>query len=121
MNVEKRLENYFKELATEEEISIEDAKRITKSEWGKLGLRGYGIFLENGIEVVERIDDMLIYDNDLEAGEQLKKDFENGIVDVNIIDKSEYPQFYPLNCYHIIDNKVNRDKLNEYIERNKEL
>ena len=118
MNVEKRLENYFKELAKEEEISIENAKEWTISEWGKLALRGYSIFLEDGLEVIERIDDMDIYDSDLEAGEQAKKDFENGIINFTIIDKSEYPQFYPLNCYHLVDNEVNREKLKEYIKEN---
>lgn len=119
MNTEQKLKVYFETMAQEEEISFKEAVEITKSEWGEYAHRGYGIFFTPDIpqvEVIERIDDMDIYDGDTDAGEQALKDIKNGIVDFKIIPRNEYPShIYPLNCYYIIDNQKNREMLYEYI------
>ena len=122
MDVEKRLEKYFKSLAKDENITVKEAKEIICSDWGKDGLRGYGIFVNDflpNIQVIERIDEMDIYDSDIDAGIQAKKDFENGIFDYDIIGTDfKIPNIYPLNCYKFIDTLENRNLILKYIEEN---
>ena len=120
MSVEKRLQECFKELANDYDISLSNVNEFIESEYGKEALRGYGLFTTpdtDNLLVVEKIDEMDIYKSDIEAGDQMKKDFENGISDYTIIDPSEYPNVYPLNCYRIVDTKENRKELKIFLEK----
>lgn len=75
--------------------------------------RGWGYFEDKnlpGIIVIERLDDMDIFEDDLEAGQFAKECGE--------------PLFalshcsYPLNAYYYKDTKENRDAVSQYAKRN---
>jgi len=74
--LEAKLDTYFKWFAAEENCTVEEAKECIKTDWGKEGLRGYGIFTDQDVDAlhIQRIDEMDIYDGDIEAARQARKD-----------------------------------------------
>lgn len=112
--LQKRLNDYFEEFAKDEECSIEEAMESIEEDWGKEGLRGYGIF-GNGYdfeaECICRIDEMDIYDSDVEAAKQAAKD------GIKLIPWKEQPKFYPFNAYRFIDTPENRLQLESEAKR----
>lgn len=72
----RKLEDYFKQSAVDCECTVEEMKEATKEDWGKEGLRGYGIFTDDYVDAlhIQRIDEMDIYDSDIEAANQARKD-----------------------------------------------
>lgn len=110
---EQRIWEMLQEQAKEYECSIEEVKEIIIEEYGEYGLRGYGVFDSDDVEVehIERIDVFDIYDGDLDAAEQAEKD------GVKLIPFELNPIEYPYNCYRFIDTPENREKLSR-IKRN---
>ena len=122
--IERKVKKYLTEIAKEEQMTLQEAIDTVKADWGICALHGYGIFENDfmpNIEVIERIDEMNIYDSDIDAGEQAKLDFNNGICIAFDIFKieDEYPQlnYYPYNAYMYIDTEENRKELEMIIEK----
>lgn len=106
--VEQKLQEYFKETADEYfEGDIEEAKQYIIDNHGEMGLRGYAIFTSDytNAEHIERIDEMEIYDGDIDAAHQAKKD------GIKLIPWNEQPHRYPYNCMRFIDTPENREVL----------
>lgn len=104
--VDKKLKEYFAEYAKEVGCTVEEAKEAIREQWGEYGLRGYAVF-SNGVsfedvDCICRIDEMDIYDSDIEAAKQAARD------GVKLIPYKEQPKFYPFNCYRFIDTPDNR-------------
>jgi len=113
-DAEKKLKAYFEEYAKENDITVEQAKEDHIEEWGKGGDRGYGIF-GNGydfdnVECICRIDEMDIYDGDLEAAEYAEED------GFKLIGWNEQPRCYPFSAYRFIDTPENRKNLLEAVK-----
>lgn len=88
----------------------EKAKAELVSDYGKEALRGYGIF-SGGSEPealhICRIDELDIYDSDIEAARQAAKD------GIKIIPYREQPKQGDLKYYRFIDTEENRKILFE--------
>lgn len=107
VNIETRIAEMLKEQADERGCTIEQAGEALDKEWGKGGSRGYGVFFSNDSTMahIERIDELGVYDGDLEAGEQAEKD------GMKLIPVNEIPDEYPINAYRYLDNEGNREIL----------
>lgn len=109
--VKKSIEDMLTREAEEYECSVEEVKKILIEEWGIGGDKGYGIFvsgdLPKGLTHIERIDELGVYDGDLEASIQAEKD------GIKLIPLEENPKEYPYNCYRFIDTEENRRILEE--------
>lgn len=114
MNVEERIEEAIKERMDDCECSYEEIKESIVEDWGEYGLRGYGIFTSDGTDVlhIEKIDELNIYDSDLEAAEQAEKD------GIKIIHNVKIPKWMSLYWYKdtFIDTPENREQLRKTIE-----
>lgn len=116
MTIENKIKNRIVALAIEDGLSYNEECEAIKEEWGELGLRGYGIFVsdDTALEHIERIDELEIYDGDLEASRQAEKD------GIKIIHDLRF-ETAPL-CYYndtILDTKENRKnfkKLKKYVD-----
>lgn len=109
MTIENKIKNRIVALAIEDGLSYDEECEVIKKEWGEFGLRGYGIF--SPFEHIERIDELGIYDSDLEASRQAEKDGIKIIHDLHF-------ENAPL-CYYndtILDTELNR-KILEKIEK----
>jgi len=116
--VDERLNAYFEWYAKAENCTIEEAKEATREEWGENGLRGYAIF-GNGdgfddVECICRIDEMNIYDGDIDAAKQAAKD------GIKLIPWKEQPKCYPFKYYRFIDTPENRKALEREVKKWKE-
>lgn len=95
---------------------IQAVQEVLKEKWGENGDKGYAIFTEdNGFKfpvlVIERIDEVNAYDNDIEAAKQAKRD------GIKLIPYKDYPcKTYPFNCYRFIDTQENRESLQKNVE-----
>ena len=109
---EERLQNAYKEWAENRNITVEEAKADIKNQWGGLGDRGYEIFTcdEFEAEHIERIDELNVFDDDIEAAKQAEKD------GIKLIPWREQPKIAPLRYYRFIDTKENR----RLLERDRE-
>lgn len=116
-DIEVKLKELLEEQSTEYGCSVEEVKNIMLQEWGKGADRGYRIAtepdMEQGLTVIERIDEYGVYDSDLEAGLQAEKD------GVQLIPFEENPKEYPYDCYRILDTKVNRQIIKKIKEMEK--
>lgn len=108
-DIETRIAEMLKEQADERGCTIEQVKEALDVEWGEGGSRGYGVFFNNESEMthIEKIDELGVYDNDLEAGEQAEKD------GMKLIPMNDIPDEYPLNAYRYPDSKRNREILEQ--------
>lgn len=116
MKIEKKMKRCIIQYAKENEISVKEAKAIIMEDYGKYALRGYAIFESDDFsgEHIEKIDEMGIYEDDLEAGKQAEKD------GISLIPAEELPKDYPYNCYRFIDTPENREVIKkDYEENNK--
>ena len=86
-----------------------EARAEVISEWGKMGLRGYGKFsggicTRDGKEPVyiARLDDFMVYDGDLAAAKQAEKD------GIKLVPYKEQPKYG--DCCHVrfVDTPKNR-------------
>lgn len=113
-NVDKRIEEYFKETSEEEGITVEEVQTRIVADWGKLGLRGYAVFQTDDVnpelKVIQKIDEMMVYDSDLDAGRQAQKD------GIKLIPYRKQPKRYPYNCYRFVDTENNRRLLKGIME-----
>ena len=109
-DIETRIAEMLKEQADERGCTVEQAKEALDIEWGEGGSRGYGVFFSNESEMthIERIDELGVYDSDLEAGEQAEKD------GMKLIPMNEIPDEYPINAYRYLDNERNREILGSF-------
>ena len=113
-DVEKKLKDYFENLAEEENITVEQAYDLIECEYGWLAVRGYDVFVSDicPLEHIERIDEMDIYSSDLEATRQCVKDAQDGLHDIAILTDPLY--YLPPSCdWHwyngtILDTEENR-------------
>ena len=121
MDIESKLNQYFIDLAEElseekgREVSVEEAKKTIRKDWGYDGLRGYGVFVSSSSDVqhIEKIDEMNIYDSDLDAAKQAEIDGIKIIHDINIPEDSYY---YPYKDT-IIDTETNRKMLSDELKK----
>lgn len=115
MSIEERLQKAYKNYAEDVECDVSEVPAILKEDWGEGGDRGYGIFQSSDTDVlhIQRIDDLMAYDSDLEAAEQAEKDGVKLIHDIRIPKGSI---IWPLNdtC---IDTPENRKQLLKEIRR----
>lgn len=116
--VNEKLLQFFNERAKEENCSISIIKECICNDWGFEGLRGYGIF-NNGVGFdnvlcICRIDEMDIYNSDIEAAKQAARD------GIKLIPYSEQPKCYPFKCYRFLDTDENRKHLKEACKAYKE-
>lgn len=116
--LEHKLNAYYIQYAEENDIPFEEVKEALEKEWGKGGSRGYGIFSNgvgfDGVECICRIDEMDIYDGDIDAAKQAEKD------GFKLIPWKEQPKFYPFCYYRFIDTPQNREALWREAKRLKE-
>ena len=95
---------------------IQAVQEVLKEEWGEDGDKGYAIFTEDNyfkfpVLVIERIDEVNAYDNDIDAARQAKKD------GIKLIPYKDYPyKTYPFNCYRFIDTQENREALQKNVK-----
>jgi hypothetical protein len=113
MTIENKIKNRIVALAIEDGLSYNEECQAIKDIWGEGGLRGYGIFTSANIDFlhIEKIDELDIYDSDLDASKQAELDGIKIIHDIRF----ECEPF----CYYndtIIDTKENR-KLVENIKK----
>ena len=107
-NIEDRIQEMLIREAEEDGLTVEEIKQTLVEDWGVGGDRGYGIFVSADskfLEHIERIDELNVYDGDLEAGEQAEKD------GIKLIPLEENPKEYPYNCYRFVDTEENRKAL----------
>lgn len=90
------------EFAEFEELTIEEAEKEILASWGELGLRGYGIFVDDYTNArhIQRIDELVMYDGDDEATTQAEKD------GIKIVPKQELKSEWK--NYNFIDDEDNR-------------
>jgi hypothetical protein len=87
-----------------------EAREAVIAEWGKQGLRGYGkftggVFPEHSVHIA-RLDELGIYESDVEAAKQAAKD------GVKLIPYREQPKKGMCRCVRFVDTKANRRALN---------
>ena len=113
MNTEQRIEEMLIREPKANECTVEEIKRMLIEEWGTGGDRGYGIFVSDKprLSHIERIDELGVYDGDLEAGEQAERD------GIKLIPLELNPTEYPYQYYRFIDTEENRKEL-EKIKNN---
>lgn len=108
---EKELESCYRSIADDLEISIPEVKEYLKKEWGEYGEKGYGIF-SSGSEPnafhICKIDEMGIFDSDLEAAIWAQK---NG--DVKLIPMKEVTHNHYFEYWRYIDTPDNRKALKD--------
>lgn len=109
MSIEQRIKEMLIKEAKENRCTIEEVKQMLIEDWGIGGDRGYGIFTSDKpkLEHIERIDELGVYDGDLEAGEQAEKD------GIKLIPLELNPKKYPYQYYRFIDTEENRKALKE--------
>ncbi len=109
MNIEQRIKEMLIEQAEANECTVEEVKQILIEEWGIGADRGYGIFISDKPRIahIERIDELGVYDGDLDAGEQAEKD------GIKLIPLELNPTEYPYQYYRFIDTEENRKALEE--------
>ena len=96
---------------TTEKEAIKWSQERLVEEWGEGANKGYAIFVEDNdfqepMLVIERLDDLMVFDSDIEAAKQAKRD------GVKLIECFDYPyKTYPFNCYRFVDTKENREAL----------
>lgn len=104
--IENRIKEMLEEQAKEYGCSIEEVKKILVEEWGIGGDRGYRICsnddIPDDLQVIEKIDELRVYDNDLEAAIQAERD------GIKLIPITECTKKYPYCCYRFIDTPKNR-------------
>lgn len=118
MDVENRLQKMYKEYAEECECEDYEVPGILIEEWGEGGDRGYGMFGSDDTEVlhIQKIDELDIYDSDLDAAEQAEKDGIKLIHDIEIPNDSI---LYPLKDT-FVDIPSNRRQLLEELQEEME-
>ena len=101
-----RIQEMLIEQAEEYECTVEEVKQTLIEDWGTGGDRGYGIFEDDkGLLHIEKIDELDVYDDDLEAGKQAERD------GIKLIPFELNPKQYPYNCYRFLDTEENRKLL----------
>ena len=104
--IEMKLISAATEFYGEDDIAL--VREIVTDDWGDTGLRGYAPFrgdiVMNGKvpEYIARIDDFAIYNNDIEAARQAKKD------GIKLIPYKEQPKKGELKYYRFTDTPENR-------------
>ena len=113
MTIENKIKNRIVELAIEDGLSYDEECEVIKEEWGEDGLRGYGIFVsdDTALEHIERIDELGIYDSDLEASKQAEKD---GIKIIHDLRFETAPLYYYNDT--ILDTEENRKILEKTLD-----
>lgn len=104
--IELKLISAAKEFYGEEDTAL--VRALVTEEWGETGLRGYAPF-HGGVtvndqepEYIARLDDFGIYDSDIEAAKQAKKD------GIKLIPYKEQPKKGDLKYYRFTDTPENR-------------
>lgn len=91
-----------------------EAREAVVSEWDNIGLRGYAVFsggisqvadLNDKVEYIARLDDFGVYENDIEAAKQAKKD------GIKVIPYAEQPKSGDLKYFRFVDTPMNRKLL----------
>ena len=97
-NIEERIAQAIQEYADGYEVSVDEAKEMLVEDYGKTALRGYLIGTADDCPElhIEKIDEMGVYADDLEAAEQAALD------GVKLIPRNKQPRRYPYNCYRLI-------------------
>ena len=107
----KKVWDYITKRSEEENTSVSQILRDIEEEWGKSGLKGYCVFDydSTGITRIEKIDEMGVFETDLEAAVQAEMDGIRLIHDVSI------PDNHPLRSIAgtILDTPENRARLRE--------
>lgn len=95
-------------LTDSEKIAV--VQEYLNDEWGNPN--GYAVFDLDGSEFdsellcIERIDEIGLFDSDIDAAKQAQKD------GIQLIPCHEYPyRTHPFNCYRFLDTPENRDNL----------
>jgi hypothetical protein len=142
-NGDAKIYNYGIDECIKEDVNIKDIRSDTKDGdirptpeqvqagkdggWDGFELKhGYGIFDEYGFEIIERIDDMDVFDGDDEAEEQAKRD---GFKFIDLTDKQKQTLIdkYEFLNPALIDTEENRkllanmDKENESLSEDRDL
>lgn len=107
--IEKRIEDVFEQLAKEyddEDITIADVKENMCLDYGANADRGFGFFIADGfpLEHIEKIDELDIFDDDLEASQYAE------LIGVKIAHDIVFDENSPYYYYNgtILDTKQNR-------------
>ena len=103
--IEQKVIEAAKEYYGEEDVAL--VRKLVTDDWGDFGLRGYAPF-HGGVtvngqepEYIARLDDFGIYDSDIEAAKQAKKD------GIKLIPYKEQPKSDDLKYYRFIDTPEN--------------
>lgn len=103
---EEHIKEMLEEQAKEYGCSVEEVKKILIAEWGVGADRGYSIFtndeFSDDLKVIEKIDELGVYNDDLEAAMQAERD------GIKLIPIEEIPKVYPYYCYRFVDTPKNR-------------
>ena len=109
VSIDERIEEAIKERMDDCECSYEEVKESIIEDWGEYGLRGYWICISPDTETlhIQKIDELNIYNSDLEAAKQAEKDGIKLIHDIDI------PKEQVLYDYKdtFIDTPENREQL----------
>lgn len=107
MSYTERLKQALHDYAEDNCLSYDDAVDFLKTDMGELAVRGYEIFTSPDVQAlhIERIDELGVFDSDIEAARQAKKD------GIKLIPLNEQPHKYPFNNYRFIDTPENRLQL----------
>ena len=101
---------YYDEATDEAEV-----RQCIIKEWGKMGLRGYGIFSggldDDHVKYIARLDDFEVYDSDVEAAKQAAKD------GIKLIPYKEQPKTGDFRYFRFIDTPTNRKWLARAVEK----
>lgn len=104
--IEQKLIAAAKEFYGEEDVAL--VRALVTDDWGDFGLRGYAPF-HGGVtvngkepEYIARLDDFSIYDSDIEAAKQARKD------GIKLIPYKEQPKAGDLKYYRFTDTPENR-------------
>jgi hypothetical protein len=104
--IEQHINDVLEQLAKEEQLNIEDIKEDLVLEWGKYGDKGFGFFFADGfpLEHIEKIDELNIFDSDLEASQYAE------LLGVKIAHDIVFDENSPYYYYNdtILDTEENR-------------
>ena len=98
LSIEERIAEAIQEYADGYEVSVEEAKEMLVEDYGETALRGYLIGSADDCPElhIERIDELDVYEDDLEAAKQAALD------GIKLIPRNKQPKRYPYNCYRLV-------------------